>query len=224
LVWILLLVHGGQGIFYISDAAKKVAEEKWQTPAGHPYPEPWNELDPPETLSASEADHYFPEEGAGRQSAVFWGVLITLLFIVGAIFGYCVQAYWLIAVGGLLALLTLVGTINVRERALIDAPEKLRRERRGEKFRLAVEEGTACWHCRRGKPKNTSVCPTCGFSATVYSAEAAAKKAARYVIKESAYLAARTTWGITKGAAKLLWWLATPTKKRFPGKPVNPPL
>lgn len=206
------------------DSAKKADEEKWQTPAGHPYQEPWNELDPHEMLSASEADHYFPEERSARQSTVALGVLVTSLFIVGTIFGCYVQSYWLIAITGFLAVLAFIGTIDARKGELKVATARLRLRRRQAKFELAVEKGTACSNCRRGKPNNTHVCPVCGFNSAIYSAEAAAKKAARTVVKGAAYLAARTTWEITKGTAKAIWWLVTPTKKRSSAKPVNPPL
>ena len=75
MMWALLLVRGGQGVAYISDAAKKMDEDKWVTPEGHRYPEPWNEPNPPEILSASEADEYFPERNPPAKLPWLWDSL-----------------------------------------------------------------------------------------------------------------------------------------------------
>jgi hypothetical protein len=105
---------------------------------------------------------------------------------------------------------------------LEEVTEDMRRQRRQVKFNLAVEGGTACLNCRRGKPKWNPICPACGFNHLVYSAEAATKKAVRSVMKavvrltaKAIWLAGKTTWKITTGTSKVLWWSLTPTKKRF---------
>jgi hypothetical protein len=216
-VWVVkaLLQNGHKAVKYFD----KKAEEKWRTPAGHPYPESWNEPDPQLTLVASEADQYFPEGKSARQGAMFVGLAFTLTLLLGAVWVYYLEIYWLIAVPVFLAIITLISTIDGRQRSLVEATETLRRQRREAKFKLAIEDGTACLKCRRGKPRNTAICPTCGFNADIYSAEAAAKKAARQVIMGTAYLAARTSWEITKVTAKAIWWLVSPTKKRSSEKP-----
>jgi hypothetical protein len=224
MMWALLLVRGGQGIAYISDAAKKMDEDKWVTPEGHPYPEPWNDPDPPQILSASEADLYFPDGKSTRQFAMACGLFVTLILILAIAWACYSEVYWLIVVVGSLALITLFSTIEHRHRALVEATEAIRRQRRESAFTLAVEDGTACLNCRRGKPENASVCPACGFNSSVYAAEAAAKKAARRAVKGAAFIVAKTTWAVTKGTAKAIWWLVTPTKKRSSAKPANPPL
>ena len=132
----------------------------------------------------------------------------------------------LLVVCGTLGVVAAAGTIAARQRVLEEVTEDMRRQRRQVKFKLAVEEGTACLNCRRGKPKRNRVCPVCGFNHLVYSAEAAAKKAVRSVMKATvrltataAWLTAKATWDVTKGTAKVLWWSLTPTKKRFSRNP-----
>jgi hypothetical protein len=126
----------------------------------------------------------------------------------------------------ILGVVAAAGTITARQHCLEEVTEDMRRQRRQAKFDLAVEEGTACLNCRRGKPKWNPACPSCGFNHLVYSAEAAAKKATRAVMKAAvrltataAWLTAKATWEITKGTAKILWWSLTPTKKRFSKTP-----
>jgi heme exporter protein D len=211
----------GRGIKQASGDARAADEAKWRTPVGHLYPEPWNELDPPNTLSACEADICFPEKASDRHAAVCLGIFASLIWFGMGYLGHRLQFNWLLVAGIILALLTSVQTIAARRHCLEEVTENMRRQRRQVKFNLAVDEGTACLNCRRGKPKKNQACPSCGFNQVIYSAEAAAKKATRAVMKaavrltaKAACLTAKATWEITKGTAKVLWWSLTPTKKR----------
>ena len=198
-----------------------------ETPVNHPHPEPWNEPDPPRTLSIKEADEYSPERRSERHVAVFLGVFASLIWFGASYLGYRLQYDWLLTVGSVLAVVAAAQTIAARKRVLEEVTKDVRRQRRQTKFNLAVEQGTACLNCRRGKPKRSFVCPACGFNHLVYSAEAAAKKAVRSVMKmavrltaKTAWLTAKAIWEVTKSSAKILWWSLTPTKKRFSHTPV----
>lgn len=221
-----LLVVLGRGIKQASGDARAADEAKWRTPVGHMYPEPWNEPDPPNTLSAIEADKYSPEKTSERHAGVCLGIFASLIWVGAGYLGYSLQYNWLLLTGSILALLTSARTITARQHCLEEVTGDLRRQRRQAKFDLAVEEGTACLNCRRGKPNRNPVCPACGFNHLVYSAEAAAKKATRAVMKaavrltaKAAWLTAKATWEVTKGTVKVLWWSLTPTKKRSPKNP-----
>jgi heme exporter protein D len=216
-----LLTLLGRSVKKASDDARAADEAKWLTPTGYSWAEPWNDLDPPSTLSASEASQYCPEKALERQASAALGIFVGVMCLVVGSFAYFVQYYWLVAICGIIAAGSTAQTIMRRRELLEEATTEVRRQRRQAKFDLAVAEGFACSNCRRGKPKSAMSCPACGFNMSAYLAERAAKKAVRSAVKATARLTAKaawfttkTTWVVTKGTAKALWWALTPTKKR----------
>lgn len=106
------------GVKQVSRDAHEADEAKWRTPVGQRYAEPWNEPDPLNTLSAREADEFFPESRSDRHATVCFGIFATLIWLAAGYFGYRLQYNWMFVAGSILTLIAVAHTIAGHERAL----------------------------------------------------------------------------------------------------------